>query len=241
MIETKVIKTEKISNFHFLMDLKVEGNFNPLPGQYFMLKVNNLNDPFFMRPFSVFDFDFGRLSFLIEIKGKGTTILSKMKEGDFLKIRGPLGNGFRFNGIKNALLYAGGTGIAPIFYLAKHLKKIGVESDVVLGFRNKERVICVDRFSELGNIYVFTDDGTYANKGTVIDFKLERTYDSIFACGPVLMLKAIQRRHKGAQISLESVFACGAGACMGCVVKSVRGYLRVCKDGPVFNAEEIIF
>ncbi|AEE13943.1 oxidoreductase FAD/NAD(P)-binding domain protein [Thermodesulfobium narugense DSM 14796] len=241
MIEAKVIKTEKISNFHFLMDLKVEENLSPLPGQYFMLKLNDLNDPFFMRPFSVFDSNSDRLSFLIEIKGKGTKILSKMNEGHFLKIRGPLGNGFKFDKIKSALLYAGGTGIAPIFYLAKHLKKVGIEIDVVLGFRNKDRVICVDKFSNFGNLFVFTDDGSYANKGTVIDFKLEKTYDSIFACGPVLMLKAIQRKHRGAQISLESVFACGAGACMGCVVKSIRGYLRVCKDGPVFNAEEIIF
>ncbi|WP_448589053.1 dihydroorotate dehydrogenase electron transfer subunit [Thermodesulfobium sp.] len=241
MIDTKVVNVERISNFHFLIDLNSKTNLNPIPGQFFMLKVNDLNDPFFMRPFSIFDTDKSVLRFLIEIKGKGTKVLSKAKVGDILNIRGPLGNGFKFENIRSALLYAGGTGIAPMFYLAKNLKINGVESDIVLGFRNKERVIFEDSFAEFGNVFVYTDDGSFKEKGTVIDFEIKKKYDSVFACGPVPMLKAIQRRHKSAQISLESIFACGAGACMGCVVRSSKGYLRVCKDGPVFNSEEIIF
>ncbi len=205
-----------------------------------MLKINDLNDPFFMRPFSVFDADKNILRFLIEIKGNGTKTLSRSTAGDILKVRGPLGNGFQFDNVKKALLYAGGTGIAPMFYLAKNLKKNGVEIDVILGFRNKDRVIYEDSFAELGEVFVYTDDGSYREKGNVADFVLKKEYDGVFACGPVPMLKAIQRRHKNAQISLESVFACGAGACMGCVVKSVSGYARVCKDGPVFSAKDVI-
>ncbi|MEO1784794.1 dihydroorotate dehydrogenase electron transfer subunit [Thermodesulfobium sp. 4217-1] len=240
MIDTRIANTERVSNFHFLIDLDAETNLNPIPGQFFMLKVNDLNDPFFMRPFSVFDADKNILRFLIEIKGNGTKILSRSRAGDILKIRGPLGNGFQFGNVRKALLYAGGTGIAPMFYLAKNLKKNGVEVDVILGFRNRDRVIFEDSFAELGEVFVYTDDGSYREKGNVADFVLKKEYDGVFACGPVPMLKAIQRRHKNAQISLESVFACGAGACMGCVVKSVSGYVRVCKDGPVFYAGDVI-
>jgi dihydroorotate dehydrogenase electron transfer subunit len=240
MIDTRIIKTERISNFHFLIDLDVGTSLEPVPGQFFMLRVNDLNDPFFMRPFSVFDADKNIISFLIEIKGKGTKVLNNAKLGGTLKIRGPLGNGFQFERAKRALLYAGGTGIAPMFYLAKKLKKNGVDTDIVLGFRNMDRVVFEDTFAELGDVFVYTDDGSYREKGTVVNFELKKEYDSVFACGPVPMLKAIQRRHKNAQISLESVFACGAGACMGCVVKSVSGYVRVCKDGPVFEADKVI-
>ncbi len=240
MIDTTVVSVKRVGNFHFLIDLDAKVNLNPIPGQFFMLKINDLNDPFFMRPFSVFDADKNILRFLIEIKGNGTKTLSRSTAGDILKVRGPLGNGFQFDNVKKALLYAGGTGIAPMFYLAKNLKKNGVEIDVILGFRNKDRVIYEDSFAELGEVFVYTDDGSYREKGNVADFVLKKEYDGVFACGPVPMLKAIQRRHKNAQISLESVFACGAGACMGCVVKSVSGYARVCKDGPVFSAKDVI-
>ena len=240
MIDTKIIGVERVSNFHFLIDLDVETSLNPIPGQFFMLKVNDLNDPFFMRPFSVFDANKNVLRFLIEIKGKGTRVLKNSKAGDILKIRGPLGNGFQFDNVKKALLYAGGTGIAPMFYLAKNLEKNGVETDVILGFRNRDRVIFEDSFAELGEVFVFTDDGSYGEKGNVANFVLKKEYDGVFACGPVPMLKAIQTRHKNAQISLESVFACGAGACMGCVVKGTSGYVRVCKDGPVFYAGDVV-
>jgi dihydroorotate dehydrogenase electron transfer subunit len=240
MIDTTVVSVEKVSDFHFLIDLDSRANLNPIPGQFFMLKVNDLNDPFFMRPFSVFDADKNILRFLIEIKGKGTNVLSRARAGDILKIRGPLGNGFQFDKVRKALLYAGGTGIAPMFYLAKNLKKNGVETDVILGFRNRDRIIFEDAFAEFGEVFVYTDDGSYREKGTVINFELKEEYDGVFACGPAPMLKAIQGKHKNAQISLESVFACGAGACMGCVIKGVNGYVRVCKDGPVFYAGDVI-
>lgn len=240
MIDTTIISVERVGNFHFLIDLEAATNLNPIPGQFFMLRVNDLNDPFFMRPFSVFDADKNILRFLIEIKGKGTMILNRSRVGDILQVRGSLGNGFQFDKVRKALLYAGGTGIAPMFYLAKNLKKNGVETDIVLGFRNKDRVIFEDSFAELGDVFVYTDDGSYRDKGNVADFVLKKEYDGIFACGPVPMLRAIQSIHKKAQISLESVFACGAGACMGCVVKSVSGYVRVCKDGPVFYAGDVI-
>ncbi len=203
----------------------------------------------------------GNLKIVYEVVGKGTEILSQKRPGDYLDIIGPLGQGFVYRTPntehRTPILVAGGMGVAPLFFLAEKLVH-GPQSTahgkplVVIGARSKEGILCEQEFKKLGcEFRVATDDGSQGFKGRVSDLlaNLLLTVDcrlsTIYACGPKQMLKALTQISKQynipAQVSLESHMACGIGACLGCVVNTSGGFKRVCKDGPVFKAEEIIW
>lgn len=208
---------------------------------------------FLRRPISICDIDKdkGTIRIVFQIRGKGTEALSKFNAGEKLDMMGPLGNGFRLlDKSKKAVVIGGGIGTPPMLAAAKHY---GENATAISGFRTKDLVILQDDFKAVCKKTILcTDDGTAGEKGFVTDALVkcieEEKPDIIYACGPVVMLKAVseiaEENKIRCQISLEERMACGVGACLGCAVKmKLNGrefYGHVCKNGPVFNSEEVV-
>ncbi len=214
------------------------------PGQFVNVRCSPLYEPLLRRPLSIFDVDRekGEFSLLIRIVGKGTKLLSQHKEGDELDLLGPLGSAFPYNQYKNPLLIAGGIGIAPLYFLAKTVD----HPTIIFGAKNKKELYTLEELREFATVLVFTEDGSEGEKGMATS-KLHRLilkHDSVFACGPLGMLREVVRIAKEAEvpsfISLEERMACGFGACLGCAVKTIKGYKMLCKDGPVMRGEEVM-
>lgn len=227
------------------------------PGNFIEIRVNNDIEPFLRRPISIYNMDKenGILEFIFQVKGKGTSILSERKEGELIDIVGPLGYGtFKYSNYENLAIIGGGIGIFPLYELSKNAKNENKQVNVYLGFRNKDLVILEHEFNQVSNnLTITTDDGTYGKKGFAIDFLKQDIengkIDSIFACGPLPMLKAVRalaiEKNIPCQISLEEKMACGLGVCLGCAVKTSNSssenpeYWHVCKAGPVFQAKDV--
>jgi len=241
-----------------------------LPGQFLNIRVNDSCEPLLRRPFSIHRVSGSSLEILYEVVGKGTEILSQRKPGDYLDVVGPLGSGFNlipntYN--QTPILVAGGMGVAPLVFLVEKLKES--KPFLLIGAKTKSQILCEKEFKQLGcSVKIATDDGSRGFKGKVTELlekilvagrrsqvagrKIKklvacdlRPETIIYACGPRPMLKEISRISQEyripAQISLEEHMACGIGACLGCVVKTRQGFQRVCKEGPVFKADEIVW
>ncbi len=190
-----------------------------------------------------------QLYLLFAVVGKGTQWLSQCREGEKLDLLGPLGNGFSIeSSSKNLLLVAGGIGIAPIAFLAHEVVRQGKSIKLLLGARTKDGLY-PENYLPLGIETIFvTEDGTYGKKGMLSEVIAEYALwaDHIYACGPKAMYEAIaaqmqrQRIKKPVQISLELRMGCGIGACLACTVKTKNGLKQICKDGPVFNLDEVV-
>ncbi len=217
------------------------------PGQFCNIKVSESDFPLLRRPFSISDVDNNSIFFLFDIHGEGTKILSQKRVGDALDILGPLGNGFDIYGdFETAIFVAGGLGSAPFPFLAKALSDKKIISFV--GARNLDLLLHED----IPTPHIATDDGTLGFKGNVVelltDFIAQNDLKKfrIFSCGPNPMLKALQKysidNNLDCQISVECAMACGFGICQGCPIVTSNGdtYKLVCKDGPVFNAKDVI-
>ena len=203
------------------------------------------------RPISICEAGEGRLRIVFQVKGSGTEWLADRKEGDTLDVLGPLGHGFDTAALgARPVLIGGGIGVPPMLQAAKCAKAAGAAPRAVLGFRNKGAVILEEDFRAVCETFVTTDDGSYARHGFVTDVLQELVADAtgVAACGPKPMLKAIAAIAKQAglpcQVSMEERMGCGIGACLvcACALKAENGetrYGHVCKDGPVFNAEEV--
>jgi dihydroorotate dehydrogenase electron transfer subunit len=231
-------------------------------GQFVDIRLSDGGQPFLRRPFSIHGANGQDIKILYEIVGKGTRIFSQAKPGEELDIVGPLGNGFDFGASKNQrvkvpVLVAGGMGAAPLVFLAEKLKKAPISKSqtpvVLIGGRTKNHVLCENEFRRFGcNVKISTDDGSAGSKGRVTNL-LENVLRKnphpenimIYACGPKPMLKGVSticdKFGTPAQLSLEAHMACGIGACLGCAVNTIDGYKRVCKEGPVFRANQIIW
>ena len=220
---------------------------NAKPGQFVSVYSND-GSKLLPRPISICGIDqaAGELRIVYRVAGEGTKEFSTYQAGDYLDVMGPLGNGYTLKD-KKAILIGGGIGIPPMLELAKQLK---CEKSIILGYRDE--TFLKEEFEELGDVYVSSDLGTIGIKGTVLDAIREYSVEGeiIYACGPMPMLRAVKAyaAAKGmeAQISLEERMACGIGACLGCVCKSKEvdphthvNNKRICKDGPVFDAEEV--
>ena len=203
------------------------------------------------RPISICEAGEGRLRIVFQVKGSGTEWLADRKEGDTLDVLGPLGHGFDTAALgARPVLIGGGIGVPPMLQAAKCAKAAGAAPRAVLGFRNRGAVILEEDFRAVCETFVTTDDGSYARHGFVTDVLQELTADAtgVAACGPKPMLGAIAAIAKQAglpcQVSMEERMGCGIGACLvcACALKAENGetrYGHVCKDGPVFNAEEV--
>ena len=209
-------------------------------GQFVNIKIDGL---FLRRPISVCDRTDNELTIIYKVVGKGTEMMSKMQKGTVLDLLTGLGNGYDFTvSGENPLLLGGGVGVPPMYMLAKKLIEQGKSVSVILGFNTKSEVFYENEFKALGcDVTVTTVDGSYGKKGFVTD-ALPENYSYFYCCGPEPMLKAVFKAAKtSGQFSFEERMGCGFGACMGCSCKTVTGYKRICKDGPVLKKEEILW
>lgn len=258
-IKATVILNENITGSYFKMAIDVPFIAGcAKPGQFVMVKCSDGTEPLLRRPFGIHRIvnKLRGIEILYEVVGKGTEILAEKKSGDILQVLGPLGNGFSFSSIVHrpsslVFLIAGGIGVAPLFFLAEKLKKLKIM--VLIGARTRELVLCEKDFKKIGaEVHIATDDGSYGRKGLVTELFKDLLQSTInhklltsYACGPEPMLKAVSgiccKENIPCQISLETKMACGIGACLGCVVKMKDGTNKLaCKDGPVFDTDNIV-
>ncbi len=211
-----------------------------VPGQFINIKLDGL---YLRRPISVCDRDEGSVTIIYKVVGHGTEMMSKMQSGELDVLTG-LGNGYDTSvSGKNPVLVGGGVGVPPLYMLARKLIGEGKKVSVVLGFNTKDEIFYEDEFKKLGaDVYVTTVDGSYGIKGFVTDALCEIDYTYVYTCGPEPMLKALYKTiTTSGQFSFEERMGCGFGACMGCSCKTITGYKRICKDGPVMTKEEILW
>ena len=213
------------------------------PGQFVMVYLDK-GEHLLPRPISLYDVDkaSGIITLVYVVAGAGTKIMSEWPVGHILRVLGPLGNGFNLDNLhagEKVALVGGGLGVAPLFYLARALNKIGAIVDVYLGFRNDTPALtsCFDNITS--SVRTSVGEGTY-----VTDLLPQNpAYKSILSCGPAPMLKALAAYASAngipCQVSVEERMACGLGACKGCVVKTLVGYQLCCDDGPVFDSREV--
>jgi dihydroorotate dehydrogenase electron transfer subunit len=218
------------------------------PGQFVMVKAPKA---FLRRPFSILDLQDGVVEICYKVIGKGTSGLSLLKAGERLQVLGPLGKGFEIRKADRHIMVAGGYGFAPFFGLSKRLRE---DCSLFYGAKNITHLIYMEEFKKMGvNLYLSTEDGSIGRKGIVTDdFKKMLPVNgsiAVYGCGPKKMLDAVKKicGHAAGklkiscQLSLESYMACGIGVCHGCVTKNSKGeYVRVCKEGPVFDSRELI-
>ena len=210
------------------------------PGQFVNI---SLEGKYLRRPISVCDCEGDVLTIVYKVVGKGTEQMQKMSEGS-LDILTGLGNGYDLSKSGDKpLLIGGGVGVPPMYMLAKKLIEHGKKVSVILGFNTKDEIFYEQEFKKLGaEVTVATADGSYGVKGFVTDAMADMDYSYFYTCGPEPMLKAIYKVAKtSGQFSFEERMGCGFGACMGCSCKTVTGYKRICKDGPVLEKEEILW
>lgn len=208
------------------------------PGQFVNIA---LDGKFLRRPISVCDYDASTLTLIYKVVGSGTAQLSAMGGGT-LDILTGLGNGYDISAAGDApVLIGGGVGVPPMYRLAKDLTAMGKTVSVILGFNTGSEIFLREEFEALGcKVIVTTADGSVGLRGFVTDALKDMDYSYFYACGPEPMLKAVYKASKApGQMSFEERMGCGFGACMGCSCKTLTGYKRICKDGPVMKKEEI--
>jgi len=255
---SRYFKAEVISNLtlnnnsNLLTIAPLQTIIDPEPGQFYMIDVGNTYDPLLKRPFSFFRKIPEGIQFLYRVIGRGTMLMKELKSRKVINVLGPFGNKYpEPESGKIPLLIAGGIGIASLFSLAEALSK---KAYILYGARNKDELLMLDGLKGLTDeLIISTDDGSIGEKGMISDVLNEFlihhssliTHYLLYACGPKPMLEAVSRiaREKGLKgyMSVEENMACGVGACLGCTVKTSDGYKRVCKEGPVFLIEEIIW
>ena len=219
----------------------------PACGQFYMLRAWKAEEaPLLSRPISVHRFDREKkeISFLYEVRGTGTQKLAALRPGDTVALTGPSGRGFPVDGTLGGAvaLVGGGIGTAPLLLLCKQLCRAGVRPDVYVGFRDTS--YGMDRFVPwCHDVFVATDSGNEGHHGLVTDLLDAKNYDIVLTCGPMVMMCGVAKLCAAANVpclaSLEKKMACGLGACLGCTCHTKIGPVTVCKDGPVFNAQEV--
>ena len=222
--------------------LVLAGNGN-VDGEFVHIDIPGF---YLRRPFSVCDADEGSLTLLYKTVGEGTKALAALPLGTELSVLTGLGKGFDADACRvEALLVGGGLGAAPLYPLAQRLKAQGKIINVVLGFNKKEEIVLEEEFRALCNsFYLTTLDGSAGIKGFVTDAlkRLQPEFDYFYTCGPMVMMKAVCELLEGpGEASLEERMGCGAGFCYGCSIQTANGPRRVCKDGPVFKKEELLW
>lgn len=220
-----------------------------MPGQFAQLRVDGSKETFLRRPISInfVDTKQNQIWFLVQLVGAGSRALGRLKEGDTLNALLPLGNGFSMpvSAEKKHLLVGGGVGTAPLLYLGAQMNLMGMRPTFLLGARTKDMLLQVEDFQRVGDVYVTTEDGSAGEKGFVTQHSIlfKQHFDRISVCGPSPMMKAVAKFARAnsvpCEVSLENMMACGLGACLCCVEKTVKGNVCVCTEGPVFDINEL--
>ena len=246
--DLKILANDEIAKDTYKMTLDATLLDTPVePGTFFNLTVPN-QKYILKRPISIFSVEPKNqtISLIYKIMGDGTRAFSKMVAGNRIEVMGPLGSGFPIQDDSQAiLLIGGGVGVPPLYELGCRLKAAGKQVTAVLGFRDRESVFCEADFKKLGDTIICTDDGSYGYHGLVTAAirHHELQFDTLYACGPALMLKSVDMAYRDSKVgylSFEERMACGIGACYGCMTPTKEGLKRVCKDGPVFKLGEAV-
>ena len=237
----QIVSNEALTDSVYKMVLTGDTSAITAAGQFVNIQ---LSGKFLRRPISVCDYNDETLTIVYKVVGKGTEQRSAMIPGEALDILTGLGNGYdlTLSGNKPVLL-GGGVGVPPMYNLAKKLLAQGKDVTVILGFNTKSEVFYEEDFKALGcNVIVATADGSHGVKGFATTPLAELDYTYFYTCGPEPMLKAVYKAtNTSGQMSFEERMGCGFGACMGCSCKTLTGYKRICKEGPVMKKEEILW
>ena len=250
ILDLTVNSVEALSDKHVLIKLTDDKPLpEMLPGQFVEVRVDNSPSTFLRRPISInnVDYDRNELWLLVAAVGDGTRQLQKLQKGDRLNCMLPLGNSFTMptDSAQKVLLVGGGVGVAPLLYFGKRIKAMGGEPTFLLGARSAKDVLERELFEQVGRVLITTEDGSEGEKGFVTNHSVlaQEHFDRISTCGPKPMMMAVARYAFKNDIecegSLENKMACGVGACLCCVEKTVEGNKCVCKEGPVMNIKKL--
>ncbi|MCD7740450.1 MAG: FAD-binding oxidoreductase [Candidatus Gastranaerophilales bacterium] len=239
-----IVKRERVSVNSYYIEIECDKPVEAKAGQFISIYCNNLT---LRRPFSVFSNNEGKIGILFKERGKGTAYIKSLNTGDFIDIIGPLGNGFNIKN-KKSLLIGAGIGAAPVAFLKSKLDKENIENLFISGFLTRNEIpdcITVNK--------IYTDDGSIGEKGSILDYVEEHILNYkpqiMYTCAPYIVLKSIAqlgiKYNIETQTAMEKVMACGIGVCRGCVIDIMKdGKIQnaaVCKDGPVFSGNEVIW
>ena len=235
----EIVENKKVSHDVFLMRLKGDLSSIKNSGEFVEIKLEGY---YLRRPISVSEFSSNELTILYKVLGHGTLDMTTFEVGKKLDVLVGLGNGFNLKKAKKPLLVAGGIGIAPLIGLAKRFNELGIKPTLVYGAAKEADLVLIDELKNYTDLYLTTDDGSKGFKGNPVLFLKENKidYDYYYACGPQVMLKYLALHDQNGCVSLEARMGCGFGACMGCSIQTTNGPKRVCKEGPVFEASEVI-
>lgn len=250
ILDLTVNSVEALSDKHVLIKLTDDKPLpEMLPGQFVEVRVDNSPSTFLRRPISInnVDYDRNELWLLVAAVGDGTRQLQKLQKGDHLNCMLPLGNSFTMptDSAQKVLLVGGGVGVAPLLYFGKRIKEMGGEPTFLLGARSAKDVLERELFEQVGRVFITTEDGSEGEKGFVTNHSIlaQEHFDRISTCGPKPMMMAVARyafkNDIECEVSLENKMACGVGACLCCVEKTVEGNKCVCKEGPVMNIKKL--
>ncbi len=251
VLDLTVRSVEQLSPRHVLLRLTDQ---HPLPdmqpGQFVEVRVDHSPSTFLRRPISInyVDRDANELWLMVAMIGDGTRQMGLLKPGDILNCVLPLGNTFTMlsNPSSRVLLVGGGVGVAPMLYMGAEMSRRGFQPTFLLGGRSAKDILELDLFNKYGRVCITTEDGTMGEKGFVTNHSvLNESFDFICTCGPKPMMVAVARyaqaKNIPCEVSLENMMACGLGACLCCVEKTTEGNLCVCKEGPVFNINRLLW
>ena len=236
-----IVSNEALTDSVYKMVLSGDTSAITAAGQFVNIQLAGM---FLRRPISVCDYDSSTLTIVYKVVGRGTEAMSKMVVGTKLDILTGLGNGYDLTvSGQRPVLLGGGVGVPPMYSLAKKLVKEGKKVTVTLGFNTKSEVFYEEEFRALGcDVIVATADGSHGVKGFATTPLTDIDYTYFYTCGPEPMLKAVYKATvTSGQMSFEERMGCGFGACMGCSCKTLTGYKRICKEGPVMRKEEILW
>lgn len=244
--------TEQLSDRHWLMRLRSSSALPEMhPGQFVQVHIEDSPSTYLRRPISInmVDYERNEILLLVAAIGEGTRHLVRKKPGDKVNCLLPLGNSFTMPRSidERFLLVGGGVGIAPMLFLGKRLVEMGVRPSFLLGARTADELLEKNMFSELGDLYLTTEDGSEGEKGYVTNHSIlkEKQFDRIATCGPKPMMMSVARYAKQndieCEVSLENDMACGLGACLCCVEDTSDGHICVCTEGPVLNIKKLLW
>lgn len=252
ILDLRVTENIRLHDRYVLLKMTHENTLpDMIPGQFAQIRVDGSPTTYLRRPISInyVDKEKNEVWFLVQIVGDGSRKLSEAQVGSFVNVVLPLGNGFTV--VKDAdsryLLVGGGVGTAPMLFLGKWLKDCGIKPDFLLGARTINDLLQLESFKALGEVYATTEDGSYGEKGFVTQHSIlkQKNYDHICTCGPKPMMVSVAKYAKESsidcEVSLENTMACGIGACLCCVENTKEGNLCVCKEGPVFNINRLLW
>lgn len=250
MIDMELRANEALGGNYGLLRLKGPGALPAIaPGQFAQVRIDGSKTTFLRRPISICEADErgGEIELLVRRAGAGTSALLDSEPGAKINVILPLGHGFTLpegDTEKKLLLVGGGVGVAPMMSLGVALRRKGFKPEFLLGARTAADLLLRERFEALGATHVTTDDGTAGVKGVVTAHpRMHQSWDMVYCCGPKLMMQAVakaaSRMGAPCEVSLENMMACGLGACLCCVEKTVKGNVCVCTEGPVFNINQL--